>query len=47
VVRAGGDTKLTDANKVDGALNPVNSKPLASCPVVLTTNDLGSGAVTD
>jgi hypothetical protein len=47
VVPAGGDTKLTDANKVAVELNPVNSNPLASCPVVFTINDLGSGAETD
>jgi hypothetical protein len=46
VVPDGGFTKLIEANRVSVELNPVNSNPLASCPLVLTVNDLGSGAFT-
>jgi hypothetical protein len=38
--------KLIDANKVDVALNPLNTNPLASCAVVDGINDLESGADT-
>jgi hypothetical protein len=46
VVPDGGLTKLIDANRVDVALNPLNTNPLASCPVVDGKNDLESGADT-
>jgi hypothetical protein len=38
--------KLIDANKVDVALNPLNTNPLPSCAVVDGINDLESGADT-
>jgi hypothetical protein len=38
--------KLIDANKVDVALNPLNTNPLASCAFVDGINDLESGADT-
>jgi len=42
----GGLIKLIDVNKVDVALNPLNTNPLASCAVVDCKNDLESGADT-
>jgi hypothetical protein len=46
VVPDGGFTKLIDANKVDVEVNPLNTNPLASCPVVDGKKDLESGADT-
>jgi hypothetical protein len=46
VVPVGGFTKLIDANKVAVEPNPLNTNPLASCPVVDGKNDLESGADT-
>jgi hypothetical protein len=46
VVPVGGFTKLIDANKVDVEVNPLNTNPLASCPVVDGKKDLESGADT-
>jgi len=46
VVPVGGLTKLIDANKVAVDPNPLNTNPLASCPVVDGKKDLESGADT-
>jgi hypothetical protein len=46
VVPDGGFTKLIDASKLAVELNPFNTNPLASCPVVEGKNDLESGADT-
>jgi len=46
VVPDGGFNKLIDANSVSVELNPVNTNPLASCPVVEGKKDLESGADT-
>jgi hypothetical protein len=46
VVPDGGLTKLIDANRVAVELNPLNTNPLAFCPVVDCINDLESGADT-
>jgi hypothetical protein len=46
VVPDGGFTKLIDANKVAVEPNPLNTKPLPSCPFVDGVNDLESGADT-
>jgi hypothetical protein len=46
VVPVGGFTKLIDANKVAVEPNPLNTNPLASCPVVDGKKDLESGADT-
>jgi hypothetical protein len=46
VVPDGGFTKLIEVSKVDVALNPLNTNPLALCPVVDCKKDLESGADT-
>ena len=46
VVPDGGFTKLIEVSKVDVALNPLNTNPLALCPAVDCKKDLESGADT-
>jgi hypothetical protein len=46
VVPVGGLIKLMEANRVDVELNPLNTNPLPSCPLVDCKNDLESGADT-
>jgi hypothetical protein len=46
VVPEGGFTKLIEANRVADVLNPLKTKPLASCPLVDCKKDLESGADT-
>jgi hypothetical protein len=43
VVPNGGLTKLIDVNNTAVELNPLNTNPLPSCPMVDCVNDFGSG----
>jgi hypothetical protein len=46
VVPVGGLIKLIEAKRVSFEPNPLNTNPLASCPLVDGINDLESGADT-